>query len=70
MRIKEYRLKSNLTQKDIAEKLNISQSAYNHKEKGIRNFTVEELLILEIILGVSISDLYKEKKEEILRIIK
>lgn len=65
MRVKEYRIKNNLTQGEVAIRLGISQSAYNHKENGNRSFTVEELLALEFILDTTINELYRDKKEEI-----
>ena len=65
MKVKEYREEKGYTQKRIAEILGISQQAYSKKEKGLRGFTVEELLILEEVLEASISELFKEIKEKI-----
>lgn len=65
MRIKQLRENKGITQEDIAKKLNIKQSTYSNKEAGKRSFTVEELLKLELILGVSISDMYKELKRKV-----
>lgn len=63
--IKEYRKKKGYTQKEIADILGIKQASYSDKERGRRGFTVEELLQLEDILGVSISDMFKELKESL-----
>lgn len=63
--IKEYRKKKGYTQKEIADILEIKQASYSDKERGRRGFTVEELLQLEDILGVSISDMFKELKESL-----
>lgn len=63
--IKEYRKKKGYTQKEIADILGIKQASYSDKERGRRGFTVEELLQLEDILGVSISDMFKDLKESL-----
>lgn len=63
--IKEYRKEKGYTQKEIADILGIKQASYSDKERGRRGFTVEELLQLEDILGVSISDMFKELKESL-----
>ncbi|MGL5381159.1 helix-turn-helix domain-containing protein [Clostridium sp.] len=65
MRVKEFREKKGYTQQDIAIILGIKQGSYSDKENERRPFTVKELLILEILLDVSISDMYKDTKEEI-----
>lgn len=65
MRVKEFRLNSGLTQEQVAKILGINQPTYNRKEKGVRSFNVEELLKLEILFNVTISDMFKEKKEEL-----
>lgn len=64
MNVSEYRKAKGYTQKEMASLLGIGEKAYGHKERGIRSFTVEELLKLEIILEVSISDLFKDKKNK------
>ncbi|MGL4560869.1 MAG: helix-turn-helix domain-containing protein [Brevinema sp.] len=65
MRVKEFREKKGYTQQDIASILGIKQGSYSDKENERRPFTVKELLILEILLDASISDMYKDTKEEI-----
>lgn len=63
--IKEYRKNKGFTQSDIANKLGIKQNTYSDKERGKIGFTAKELLILEKLLDASISDFYKELKEQI-----
>ena len=63
--VKEYRKKKGYTQKEIADILGIKQASYSDKERGRRGFTVEELLILEDVLNVSISDMFKDLKESL-----
>ncbi|MGL5718812.1 MAG: helix-turn-helix transcriptional regulator [Paraclostridium sp.] len=64
MKVKEYRIKNGYTQEQMADMLGIKQQSYCRKENGQRGFTVEELFILEAVLKASISDLFKDKKEE------
>jgi len=52
-RLKELRTERSLTQKDIANILNIQPTAYNNYEKGIRNIDVDSLLILAEYYKVS-----------------
>lgn len=61
MNVKTYREKLAITQKEMASKLGITQQAYSRKEKGLRGFTIEEALLLEEILGVSIKELFKKE---------
>lgn len=63
--IKAIRESKKLTQSKVCEVLGISQSALANKEAGRRPFSVEELLKLEILLNVSINDMFKETKEDI-----
>lgn len=65
MKVREYRKKKALTQTEIAKMLGIRQDAYSKKERGIIGFNVEELLLLEDILGASISELFSDIKKEI-----
>ncbi|WP_459195802.1 helix-turn-helix domain-containing protein [Wukongibacter baidiensis] len=52
-RLRELRKEKKLTQNDVANKLGISQSAYNHYEKGIRIPDAITLKKLADILDVS-----------------
>jgi len=45
--IKELRLKHNLRQVDMAVILGISRVTYNKKERGIKDFTIKELIIIK-----------------------
>lgn len=58
--VKKIRKEKGISQKEICEALNISQSALSNKEASRRPFTVKELLILEKILGVSIGEMFKD----------
>jgi len=50
--IKAERVRSKLTQKQIAEKLEMSTTSYCYKESGRRQFTVEEFINICKILKV------------------
>ncbi|MGL5345729.1 MAG: helix-turn-helix transcriptional regulator [Peptostreptococcaceae bacterium] len=63
MLVREYRLKSGYTQKQIADILGIKQNTYSDKENRKTGFTVKELLMLEILFNVSVSDMFKDDKE-------
>lgn len=52
-RIREVRQSKGVSQKHLALCLGISQSAYCQKEKGSRRFSVDELLLIGIELGVN-----------------
>jgi putative transcriptional regulator len=51
------RKKNNVTQKELASKLNISNKAYSYKELGKTEFTMNEMFI--------IADYFKEKIDKI-----
>lgn len=65
MKLKEYRISKGYTQTDIAKLLGISQQAYSNKEAGKRGFTTKELIIIEKIMNVRISDIYENLSKEI-----
>ena len=60
-RIKKARRKANLTQKEIAQKLNMTNSGFAHCERGINLITLENLIKLPEILNCAITDLLPEK---------
>lgn len=62
MNIKKHRENRKISQKEIAAKLGMTQQAYSLKENQKRQFTIEEALLLEEILGVSIRELFKNDK--------
>ena len=53
-RLREIRAARNLTQKDIADQLNISRSTYAHYELGSREPDIETLKRISAILNVSL----------------
>lgn len=56
-KLREARKTSNITQKNIADKLGISVRAYQHYEGGTREPNIETLVQLSVILNVSLDDL-------------
>ncbi|MDY5636217.1 MAG: helix-turn-helix transcriptional regulator [Streptococcus orisratti] len=64
MQIKLYELrkKANLTQKQMAEKLNISEVSYRSKELGYTDFKSTEMFIIADILKRNINDIFLPKK--------
>lgn len=64
MKVAEYRKAKGYTQKQMAEMLGIKvQGTYSKKERGLIAFKINELLLLEDILGVTIADMFKEKSK-------
>lgn len=61
--IKEVRKGKGYTQQYVANFLNITQSSYNRKENGKRNFDLKEALILEDLFNIPISELFKDLRE-------
>ena len=59
--IKSLRAFNDLSQTDVAKKLNISLQSYNRKEKGKVPFTVEEVKILSIYFKVPIENFFKHE---------
>ena len=58
-RLKEKRKALGLTQEQLAEKLNISIKHYGGVERGIAGLSIENLIELSNILGVSLDYLIK-----------
>ncbi|MCI9080597.1 MAG: helix-turn-helix transcriptional regulator [Lachnospiraceae bacterium] len=56
-KLQETRKTANLTQKRLAQKLEISERAYQHYEAGTREPNIETLIKLSSILNVSLDDL-------------
>lgn len=56
--LKKRRIINGLTQQDMSDKLNISLSAYNLKENGIRDFTMEEVRAILDILKCKYEDIF------------
>lgn len=56
-KLRESRKVANLTQKNLAKKLDISERAYQHYEAGTREPNIEVLIKLSAILNTSLDDL-------------
>lgn len=62
--IKNHRIKANLTQKDLAEKLNVSFQTVSKYENGINEPDLSTLQVMCTLFGCSISELLGEAKSE------
>ena len=51
-----------ISQKELADVLQISRSGYSYKENGVQDFKMSEMLTLANYLGVKISDIFLKKK--------
>lgn len=60
--IKTIRESKNISQDKLAKILGISASALSNKEAGRRPFSVEEVLILEEVLNVTVRQMFKIEK--------
>lgn len=56
--LKEYRIKSNLTQLDVSKYLDVSQSYYSRLEKGKALADSKQILQLCEVFGCSPNDLF------------
>lgn len=56
-----FRDKAGLSQEEVAKQLGISKSSYSRKEKGITQFTFDEIEKLFFVLGFTLSDLSELK---------
>jgi len=63
LNLKEKRESLNLTQQDIAEKLNISRTTVSMWETGDSNPRTDKLPQLAELLGCSIDDLFRGKSD-------
>lgn len=57
LELKSARIKRGLTQVDIAEKMNISSISYSLKERGKRDFTINEVSNIIKILNLSLLEI-------------
>lgn len=64
IKIKKYREKLDLTQKEVAEILGLSQAQYNKHKNGKSELTVRQLLLLCDLFKVTPNDLLEFKKGE------
>ena len=63
-RLKLYRMRSRLTQRQLAEMLGIATSTYNMIENGKRGVSLQRAKKLEEILGAKIDELFSDRKNE------
>lgn len=57
-KLRNLRIERNISQKTIAEILNLSISGYSRKENGQRNFTIEEAGRLATFFKINIEELF------------
>lgn len=55
------RVTNNMTQTDLAAKLNVSHQAVSNYERGQRSCNLDSLILLSELFDVSIDDLLKKK---------
>ena len=57
MSIKEYRIKAELRQEDIAQRLNVDRSTVTKRETGVSTPTVDKLIAMSKIIGCTVDEL-------------
>ena len=62
--LKEHRIKHNLTQQQLADKVGVTRQAISHYENDIRNINLDILVALAKILDVRIDDLITKEVGE------
>lgn len=62
--LKEYRLKQNLTQQQLADRVGLTHQAISNYENDIRNIDLDILVSLAKILDISTDDLITKEVEE------
>lgn len=65
-RIREYRKLKNLSQEQLAEKINISTTHMSHIETGSTKLSLQVLVDIAKVLNVNTDDLIFEQKSQIL----
>lgn len=60
--IHEKRTESHVRLKDAAKRLHITPTNVHQKEKGLRRFTLEEVVILSDMLGFSLDEMKEHIK--------
>ena len=58
-RLKELRVKRNLTQAELAEKVELSTNFIGMVERGLRNTSIDKLFALANVLEVSLEEFFK-----------
>lgn len=61
--IHDERIEKHMRLKDVAETLHITVTNVHQKEKGLRKFTLEEVVILSDMLGFSLDEMKQQTKE-------
>lgn len=56
----QLRKEKGITQKEMAQKLDISETAYRQKEKGQRAFKSDEMFIIADILEKDIGEIFSD----------
>lgn len=54
--LKSKRVLKNYTQESIAEQIGITAKTYNRKERGIKPFTLSEVILLTSLLELNLSE--------------
>ena len=62
--LKEQRIKHNLTQQQLADKVGLTRQAISNYENDIRNINLDILVSLAKILDISTDDLITKEVEE------
>ena len=62
--LKEHRLKRNLTQQQLADRVGLTHQAISNYENDIRNIDLDILVSLAKILDISTDDLITKEVEE------
>ena len=62
--LKEYRLKQNLTQQQLADRVGLTHQAISNYENDIRNIDLDILVSLAKILDTTTDDLITKEAEE------
>ena len=66
IRLFELRTEQNLSQRELAKKLNISQGTYNNWENGKTQPSIEDMLEISKLFKVSVDYLIGNQVEEVL----
>ena len=56
----QLRKEKGITQKELAQKIGISETAYRQKEKGQRAFKLDEMFIIADILEKDIGEIFSD----------
>ena len=62
--LKEHRIRHNLTQQQLADKVGITRQSISNYENDIRNINLDILVSLAKILDISTDDLITKEVEE------